>query len=287
MGTKRQTLLIVDDEKNVLKSLKRLLFDTDYKVLTAESGEAGLEILKKHEVHLVISDFRMPGMDGVEFLSKVKEEYPETIRMILSGYADVGSIVAAINNGHIYKFIAKPWNDQELLTTIMRSFEQYSLQQENTTLNKQLQQRNKELEELTKSLEQKVQERTRILEMKNRALRAAQNILNLLPVGVIGVDSEEMVVYINEEAQRFVNTPGMSLGLSARDIVPPEIFKTMMEAIEREEVLVAPLPEGQAGKVICKPLPDKVGVIGLINTFDSTAEEAKQNNELESTPEGR
>jgi len=265
----RQTLLIVDDEPNVLKSLRRLFFDTDYRVLTAESGAEGLEMFKKHLIHLVISDFRMPEMDGVEFLTKVKKEYPDTIRMILSGYADVAAVVGAINDGHVYKFIAKPWNDQELLTTIMRSFEQYDLQRENIRLYTELQSRNKDLEELTRSLEDKVAERTRDLKMKNRALRIAQNILNLLPVGVIGIDAEEMVVYMNEAAKSYVNTKGCSLGESAREIIDHELLRTMMKAIEQQQILHTTLPKEEGVDVVCTPLPGKAGVIGLFSSLTS------------------
>lgn len=263
MTDARPTMLVVDDKPNVLKSLKRLLFDTDYKVLTAESGAAGREMFKKHEIHLVISAFRMSDMDGVEFLAKVKEEYPDTIRMILSGYADVAAIVSTINERDIYKFIAKPWNNQELLTTIMRAFEQYDLQRENVRLYTELQSRNNELEALAQSLEDKVVERTRDLEIKNRALIFAQNILNLLPVGVVGIDSEEMVVYINEAAESYFNNPGLCLGRSAREFVDHEVLQTMMKAIEQQKTLHTMLSMEQGVDVVCTPLPGKVGVIGL------------------------
>lgn len=263
MTDTRQTMLVVDDEPNVLKSLKRLFFDTDYKVLTAEFGAEGLEMFKKHLIHLVISDFRMPEMDGVEFLTKVKEEYPDTIRIILSGYADVAAIVSAINDGHVYKFIAKPWNDQELLTTIMRAFEQYDLQRENVKLYTEIESRNKELEALAQSLEDIVTERTRDLEIKNRALIIAQNILNLLPVGVIGIDSEEMVVYVNEAAKSYVNTKGCTLGESAREVIDHELLQTMMKAIEQQQALHTTLPKEKGVEVVCTPLPKQVGVISL------------------------
>ncbi len=88
MSDDRQTLLIVDDESNVLKSLKRLLFETDYRVLTADSGNEGLKTFENESsIQLVISDYRMPEMNGVEFLKRVKELYPDTIRIILSGYS--------------------------------------------------------------------------------------------------------------------------------------------------------------------------------------------------------
>ncbi len=101
-------LLIVDDEENILHSLKRLLRKENYRILTATSGGDGLEILKEHDVHLVVTDQRMPGMSGTEFLAKVKENYQEVIRIVLSGYTEVDSITESINKGHIYKFMLKP-----------------------------------------------------------------------------------------------------------------------------------------------------------------------------------
>ncbi|MEA3297688.1 MAG: response regulator [candidate division Zixibacteria bacterium] len=261
-----RTLLIVDDEPNVIKALKRLFFDTGYKIITAVSGAEGLEKLQKHQVQLVISDFLMPDMDGVEFLAKVKESYPDAIRMILSGYADISAIVGAINDGHVYKFIAKPWNDQELLTTIMRAFEQYNLQRENKELYEQLQSRNRELEELAITLEDRVEERTRDLQMKNRALKITQSILNYLPVGVIGIDSEEMVVYMNDACEAYVGRHGLALGMTAGKVVSDEVLNTMMMAIDRQETLHITTSEKQGVEVICTPLADMAGVIGLFHT---------------------
>ena len=118
----KHKILLVDDEPNVLKSLKRLFVETDYEIFTAESGEQGLEVCAKEKIALIISDYRMPRMNGVQFLTKVKEQFPRTIRIILSGYADVTAIVESINDGQVYKFLSKPWNDHDLLTTVQRSF---------------------------------------------------------------------------------------------------------------------------------------------------------------------
>jgi len=127
----RHTVLCVDDEVNILRSLKRLLRKEDYRLLTASSGEQGLEILKENAVNLVISDQRMPGMSGIEFLARVKEEYPDIIRAILSGYTEVDAIMDSINRGHIYKFLLKPWNDQNLILDIRQALEHCDLIQSN------------------------------------------------------------------------------------------------------------------------------------------------------------
>jgi len=101
-------ILLVDDERNVIRALERLFIDDDYEIFTAASGDEGLAILAEEEVQLILADYRMEGMDGVEFLRRVYERWPDTIRIVLSGYADTGAVVGAINEGRVYKFIAKP-----------------------------------------------------------------------------------------------------------------------------------------------------------------------------------
>lgn len=264
----KHTLLLVDDEPNVLKSLKRLLIDTDYKIFTADSGEKGLEIFDKKQIHVVISDYRMPEMNGVEFLSKVKEKSPETIRIILSGYADAVAIVDAINEGEIYKFITKPWNDQEFLTTILRTFEQYDLQHENDRLYSELQTRNQELQELTKCLEEKVAQRTRDLEIRNRALIISQNILALLPVGVLGIDSEGLIVFMNEAIKDILPSAGLGIGIYASEIFNDKVVELMNKAIQEQITIKDAWDDDNKTRMIWIPLPKQGGVIGLFGYLD-------------------
>ena len=258
------TLLIVDDEPNVLKSLVRLLIDTNYKVVTCESAEQGLEKLEEEDVHLVISDYRMPGMNGVEFLSRVKEKYPDTIRLILSGFADASAVVGAINDGQVYKFIPKRWNDQDLLTTIMRAFERYNLEKENQNLYSVLQERNDELQKLTKSLEEKVTERTVDLKLKNQALEVAQKILNMLPVGVIGIDSEGTVVYTNAALRQQIGNNSLKLGCSASGALDDSVLEGMMKSISSQQTEHVLFDSSRLKYMICKPLADGSGTIGTV-----------------------
>lgn len=116
------TLLLVDDEQNVLNALRRLLRREGYRILTASSGTEALELLALHPVQVIVSDQRMPGMSGVEFLSKVKDLYPETVRMSLSGYSEISTVTDAINKGAIWKYITKPWDDEMLLQEIRTAF---------------------------------------------------------------------------------------------------------------------------------------------------------------------
>ncbi len=127
MEPPRHTILFVDDEKNILNSLKRLLRKEDYRLLTASSGEEGLKILAENEVHLVITDLRMPEMNGIEFLTRLRVDYPDLIRIILTGYTDVDTLIESINKGHVYKFFLKPWNDDDLKIEIRKALERYDL----------------------------------------------------------------------------------------------------------------------------------------------------------------
>ncbi len=130
------TLLFVDDEEKALNALKRVFLEENYEILTAVSGEDAIEIIKNNKVHLVITDYKMPQMGGAELLKKIKELWPEIIRIMLTGYADVQSILGAVNEGAVYKFITKPWNDDDLRITTRLALKQYMLIQENKELKK-------------------------------------------------------------------------------------------------------------------------------------------------------
>lgn len=127
-------ILLIDDEPNILAAIIRILMDEPYEILKACSGERGLEILAEMPCKVVISDERMPGMGGAEFLSRVKELYPATIRIILTGYASIDAAMKAVNDGEIYRFFMKPWDDMDLRLAIRGAIEKYDLQIENQRL---------------------------------------------------------------------------------------------------------------------------------------------------------
>lgn len=236
-------ILCVDDEKNVLKALRRLFMDDDYDVNIAESGEKGLEIMEtESDTQVVISDYRMPGMNGVDFLKQVRERWPDTIRIVLSGYADTASVVAAINEGHIYKFVPKPWDDEELRSTISSAIETYSLQKANRVLASKLQDSNAELQFINERLEQIVEERTSELSFQNRVLQHGQFILDALPVGVLGLDDERMVVQCNKiAAVLFYGADGSPpIGMDGENVLPAEIleFISKIDAEQKYETIM-------------------------------------------------
>lgn len=154
------TLLFVDDEPSILSALRRLFRPQGYRILIAESGAAGLAILEQESVDLIISDMRMPEMDGATFLKQVRARWPNTMRILLTGYADVTSTVAAINEGEIYRYISKPWDDTEILKIVADALDRQKLESENRRLTALTQAQNDELKALNSGLEQKVAERT-------------------------------------------------------------------------------------------------------------------------------
>jgi type II secretory ATPase GspE/PulE/Tfp pilus assembly ATPase PilB-like protein/DNA-binding NarL/FixJ family response regulator len=143
-------ILLVDDEPNVLKSLQRVFRQENYEVVTAASGQEALELLRKEAFHLMISDYLMPGMTGAELLKQVKAIKPEIIRIMLTGHADTGAVMGAINEGAVYKFILKPWNDDDLRVTVALALEQYDLIQKNKTLQQSNTLKSKEISALSK-----------------------------------------------------------------------------------------------------------------------------------------
>src|SRR5947209_7937499 len=143
--SRRHTLLVVDDEPDVVHSVQDLL-RLDYKVLGATRAKDGLRILQEQEVHLVMTDQRMPEMTGVEFLSQVRGGHPEAIRLLFTGYADFKAVIDAINQGNIYRYITKPWDPDDLQIIIRQAAEQYDLLVERKRLLAELQMKNLELQ---------------------------------------------------------------------------------------------------------------------------------------------
>lgn len=146
----RYQILFVDDEPNVLNALKRIFRQENYQILTAADGEEALEVLCREPCQLMISDYMMPKMNGAELLRKVKADYPEMIRIMLTGHADMNAVMAAVKDGAVYKFILKPWNDDDMRVTVALALEQYDLRKKNRILEKQNNDKDKEISSLSK-----------------------------------------------------------------------------------------------------------------------------------------
>ena len=139
------SILYVDDEINNLNSFKAA-FRRDFNVLLATSGREGLEILENNVVHVIITDQRMPEMTGVDFLIEVLKKYTDPIRILLTGYTDINAVIDAVNKGHIYYYLNKPWDEQQLKIIIKNAFEIFKLREENKELIEKLVDANGQLE---------------------------------------------------------------------------------------------------------------------------------------------
>lgn len=153
-------ILCVDDEPNILSALRRLFRAQGYRVHVADSAQAGIELLEREAVDLVISDMRMPGMNGADFLEIVRARWPGALRLLLTGYADVDSILGAINRGEIYRYVTKPWDDSDLALLVRHGLERVALEKDKARLEALTLAQNESLRELNATLEQKVEERT-------------------------------------------------------------------------------------------------------------------------------
>jgi len=171
------TLLCVDDEQNILSALRRLFRQDGYRILTAGSGEEGIGLMEREPVDLVISDMRMPGMDGAHFLERVSSRWPDTLRILLTGHADVASTIAAINKGRIFRYIAKPWDDQDVRLIVRHALERQQLERDKRRLEALTQRQNEELRVLNVSLEARVEARTAELSLAHDALAVANEKL--------------------------------------------------------------------------------------------------------------
>ena len=145
MSNNKITILYVDDELNNLISFKAV-FRIKYNILTAISGEAAKKILRANVVNIIITDQRMPQMTGVEFLESILDEFPDPVRILLTGYADMNAVIEAINKGKIFHYLTKPWNEDELDLTISRAYEVYKQKMDEKEMNYKLSLSNEQLE---------------------------------------------------------------------------------------------------------------------------------------------
>jgi putative two-component system response regulator len=190
-------ILFVDDEQPMLNTMRRLFMNSGYDILTAESGEAGVEVIKNNPpVHIVVSDYRMPGMNGVEFLKTVNARWPDTVRIVLSGYADTANVIAAINDGQIFKVITKPWNDDDLKSVITDAAEKYHTQKH------------------------KIER------------RSAWKLMESLPLVMLRFDTEGKIVWMNPKAAEVFGEKMLQKNMA---VVLPEIKEVVSNAKDTGE----------------------------------------------------
>lgn len=228
----RIRILCVDDEPNVLKALERIFLDDEYTILTATSGARGLDILKSSSpVQLVISDYRMPEMNGVEFLKQVRASWPDTVRIVLSGYADTASVLAAINEGQVYKFIPKPWNDDELKVAVANAIERYQLHRNNTELAGHLTKKSEEYRNLNATLQWLITEKASEMTFQSKVFEYFQTIFQALPAAVFCINAAGYVIQTNRKAKEFLSAVGLQVSGARRETVFPEEWNRFIDAV--------------------------------------------------------
>jgi len=219
----KRTLLLVDDEPNIVSALKRLLRPDGYQILSACSGQQGLDVLASHEVDVIVSDQRMPGMLGADFLRAAKVRHPHTIRIMLSGYTELQSVTAAVNEGAIYKFLTKPWDDDQLRGHIGEAFALKEIADDNERLNLELRTANHELACANRKMEELLRQKQQQIALGESSLNVARELLQFLPLPIIGLDDEGMLAFVNAAADTLFIGRGAILGGEAA-IVLPELF---------------------------------------------------------------
>jgi len=255
----QRTLLLVDDEKNVLSSLKRLFRRSGYNILSANSGEEGLELIANNPVGVIVSDQRMPEMTGVEFLSKVKESNPETIRIILSGYTELKSITEAINKGSIYKFLTKPWEDEEILTEVAKAFERYEMKIIDRWVGDEIKQVNKYLEKENEALTRNIEKKSEEVKIHKVTLNTAYEVLADMPVGLIIIGSDEIISMTNKLSEKWFSEKNLYLvGNKAESVLPEGILSIYKRVIDIDGSISENIMFGKdmEMKVSCKKLND-------------------------------
>ena len=218
---RRRTLLVVDDEENIVAALKRLLRRDGYHIVTANSGAEGLQRLAEVEVDVIVSDQRMPGMTGVEFLRRAKELCPDTVRMVLSGYTELQSITDAVNEGAIYKFLTKPWDDERLRVHIEEAFRHKGMADENRRLNRELQQANREFANVNERLQRLLALQRQQTSLEEGRAAGAREVLDNLPAPIIGFDTEGLIAFVNRDAEALLPPGAALLGREAEEALPP------------------------------------------------------------------
>lgn len=166
-------ILFVDDEAPILASLRRMMRKYPYNCFFAENAQAGLEILESHPIDLIVSDMRMPVMDGAAFLAEVKQRWPFSVRFLMTGYADMNAAINALNLGGINRYISKPWDEQALIEAIDEGLRIRRLEREKKRLLDKTRQQNEELKRFNEELESRVNERTQEIQHKSALLKTA------------------------------------------------------------------------------------------------------------------
>lgn len=203
-------LLLVDDEENITRALKRLFRTQGYRILSASGGPAALALLKEHPIQVVLSDQLMPEMTGSELFREIEATHPDVVRILLTGYTALEGITDAVNNGRAFRILFKPWDDDSLKRTVKEAFEFQELKGRAEGLAT-------ELSELNQHLERRVREQTRDLQIHMKRLEISDKILESVPLVALGLSDSLLIVQANACARQLFE-PMALLGQSAQRV---------------------------------------------------------------------
>jgi diguanylate cyclase (GGDEF)-like protein len=257
-----RTLLLVDDEDNILAALKRLLRRDGYRIITATSAAEGLQRLAEAEVDVIVSDQRMPGMTGVEFLHRARDLYPDTLRMVLSGYTELQSIIDAINEGAIYKFLTKPWDDELLRGHVAEAFRRKEMADENRRLTQRVDSANADLAKLNEQLGQLLTQQRTQAELLVASADGMRAIFDELPVAMLGLEADGTLSFVNREAEGLMPALVQRLGDSVAHLLPREALAPLSD--DHSTRRLAACLEGHAMQVLVRLLPAAAGPRGRL-----------------------
>ncbi|MDR2365873.1 MAG: response regulator [Zoogloeaceae bacterium] len=222
-----RTLLLVDDKDSVFSALRRMLRPDGYKIITALGGAAGLEILRTQPVDVILSEQRMQYMSGVEFLGQARLIQPDCVRMVLTGYLEIQSIAKTVNEGAIYKFLTKPWDDEQLRAALREAFAHKELADENRRLTEEISIANQNLTLANQRLHTLLEEKQHRLLRNEKVLDILHEIIQILPLPLLGVDDSGMIAASNEAAQQTLGSEAQDLlpGRQIATLLPPELLR--------------------------------------------------------------
>lgn len=280
-------VLAVDDEAGILSALTRQLRRTAYELTTAGSGAEALALMEQQKFQIVISDMRMPEMNGAEFLSAVKSSYPETVRILLTGYADMESTIRAINEGGIFSYIAKPWEREELIGLLDRAAAHYQMRRNKQVQLVKISRKAQALELATKDLEtrlaksqQEVEQTSAFVDMARKeveeaydtAIEVFANLIDLKIPGETGINREvaQIAQYLGVMSglspvdQRNLRLAGMLYNVGKIGLPSAVILKPYSELEGQERVLFHRYPRmGESVLLALRPLASVTPLIAL------------------------
>lgn len=262
-----RVLLLVDDEPSILSALERVFRRDGYRILKAGSGAEALALMEGGEVGVVVSDQRMPGMTGVEFLSQVRARWPDTVRIILSGYTELNSVTESVNKGAVFKFLTKPWEDQSLRECVRDAFQIHGMARENRRLNRELRRANESLRKWNRQLEQRAEESSLEASYRARLQDISQDVLDSLPQAVVGADGDGMVVLANQTALAWFANAGQLLGEWLEDCLPTEVVQAARGSDEAARAGHCRLPDGREARFWSRALGEGAGRVLVIDPW--------------------